>query len=87
MDEYPGHLVPRYRVRPATRPVGVGFSHGDDTMRWPTGAFVEAPYCDGWWSGYVISNRGTGRPTIHPTLKASTCGVSSDPSPSMSDCM
>lgn len=48
--------MPRYRVRPARRPRG--FEHGDDAASWPTGSFVEAPYCDGWWSGYVISDEG-----------------------------
>lgn len=54
--EYPSHLVPRYRVRPAARPAG--YRAGEDAVKWHTGAFVEAPYCDGWWTGYVISNKG-----------------------------
>lgn len=74
IKEYPGHLVPRYRIRPAKRPDG--FGHGDEKASWPTGSFVEAPYCDGWWSGYVISNKGDRlhKKTTTTTMTATSVG-------------
>jgi hypothetical protein len=57
IEEYTSRLVPRARVRPATRPPG--YNPGDQKKEWPTGAFIEGPYADGWWTGYVISKTVT----------------------------
>lgn len=51
--DVPGHLAPRYRIRPAARPAG--YCAGDEPVPWTSGTFIEAPYCDGWWIGYVIA--------------------------------
>lgn len=53
IQEYPGHIISRYRIRPASRPAG--YRVGDEPHVWPNGSFVEAPYCDAMWSGHVIS--------------------------------